>query len=250
MKPWGMVALIAAVLVTLAYVASRPEGNGSTDDSADRSAECLARYPVPDSAASFARRELEPYSQCGGWDVLEYTDFGDRLADTQKPSSRLVIRIHEDEYSGMLVHRDAVTACYRMEFNYYGLADGPDRVDCPAGAPALLPPGIKHDGVPDDYADAFRTALSALPPAPNREEVLAAVRAKLPPLPIDEHGQPWREPTLDAFAENGEISVVADGGRGKCLEGRRLADGTVAVAVQTPSDTPNATKTCTAEGAR
>ncbi|MDT7788303.1 MAG: hypothetical protein QOF58_6722 [Pseudonocardiales bacterium] len=249
MKPWGMVALIAAVLVALAYIASGPAGDGSTDDSADRSAECLARYPVPGSAAEFARRELEPDSQCGGWDVIEYTDVGDRLADTRKPSSRLVIRVHHDEYSAMFVHKDAITACYRMEFDYYGLADGPDRVDCRPGAAALLPPGIKHDGVPDNYADAFKTALSALPPAPNRDEVLTAVRAKLPPLPIDEHGQPWREPTLDAFVENGEIGLVADGGRGKCLEGTRLADGTVAVAVQAPSDTPNATKTCAAEGA-
>ncbi|KJK35224.1 hypothetical protein UK23_43045 [Lentzea aerocolonigenes] len=249
MKPWGIVALIAAVLATLAYIVSRPEGNGSTDDSADHSAECLARYPVPDSAASFARRELEPYSQCGGWDVIEYTDLGDRLADTQKPSSRLVIRIHEDEHDAMWTHRDAVTACYRMEFDYFGLAGGPDRVRCPAGAPALLPPGIKHDGVPDNYAEAFKTALSTLPPAPNRDEVLTAVRAKLPPLPIDEHGQPWREPTLDAFVENGEIGITADGTKGQCLEGTRLADGTIKVAAQTPSDMPNAVKTCTAEGA-
>ncbi|MET9626395.1 hypothetical protein ABZX92_02935 [Lentzea sp. NPDC006480] len=249
MKPWGIVALIAAVLATLAYIALRPEGDGATDDDADRSAECLARYPVPDSAASFARRELEPYSQCGGWDVIEYTDIGNRLTDTDQPSSRLVIRIHHDEHTALWSHQDAITACYRVEFDYYGLDSGPSRVKCPPGAPALLPPGIKHGGVPDNYKDAFKAALSALPSAPNRDEVLGAVRAKLPQLPIDEHGQPWREPTLDAFVDNGGIGITADGTKGQCLEGTRLADGTVTVEVQTPSDIPEVTKTCTAEGA-
>ncbi|MET8762848.1 hypothetical protein [Lentzea sp. NPDC004782] len=249
MKPWGIVALLAAVLAVLAYFAARPAGDGATDDSADSSAECLARYPVPDSAAAFARRELEWYSQCGGWDVIEFTDIGNRLTDTKKPSSRLVIRIHHDEYNALWVHKDAVTACYRMEFNYFGLADGPSRVHCPPGAPALLPPGIPHDGVPGNYADAFKAALSALPPAPSRDEVLTAVRAQLPPLPTDEYGQPWREPTLDAAVENGEIGVVANGGRDKCLEGVRLADGTVTVGMAAPSDIPNATRGCAAEGA-
>jgi hypothetical protein len=103
--------------------------------------------------------------------------------------------------------------------------------------------------VPDNYADAFKTVLSGLPPAPNRDEVLTALRAQLPPLPIDQYGQPWQEPTLDAFAENGEIAITADGTKGRCLEGTRLADGTVTVAAQTPSDIPNASKTCAAEGA-
>jgi len=249
MKPWGIVALLAAVLAVVGYFVWRPAGDGATDDDAARSAECLARYPVPGSAAGFAYRELEWYSQCGGWDVIEYTDIGNRLADTEKPSSRLVIRIHHDEYKALLVHKDAMTACYRVEFNYFGLADGPSRVNCPPGAPALLPPGIPHDGVPGNYADAFKATLSALPPAPGRDEVLTAVRAQLPPLPTDEYGQPWREPTLDAVVENGDIGIVADGGRDKCLEGVRLADGTVTVGMAAPSDIPNATRGCGAEGA-
>ncbi|MEV6242767.1 hypothetical protein [Lentzea sp. NPDC051838] len=238
---WGAAALVAAVLVGLAYIGSGPEGDSSTDAAADSAAGCLTRHPMPDNAAGFARDEL---NQCGGWDVIEYTDIGDRLAEPEKPSVRLVIRVHRDEQAGLLFHEDAINACYRMEFNFHGRAGGTSRVKCPPGAPALLPPGVQRHGVPDGYAEAFKAALSALPPTPTRDEVFTAVDAKLPPLPIDEHGQPWRAPRLDAVVENGEIGVIADGGRDKCLEGVRLADGTVTVEVAEPSNTTYASGGC------
>ncbi|WP_439660486.1 hypothetical protein ACSHWB_02610 [Lentzea sp. HUAS TT2] len=250
MRRWGIVALVAAVLAALAWFAARPEGDSTTDDSAERAAECLARYPVPDSAAAFARRALDADSECRGWEVIEFTDIGNRLVDLEEPSARLVLRIHHGAFSGMWFQQAAITACYRMEFNYYGQAGGPSRVDCPPGAEALYPPGVRRGGVPENYADAFRQVLVALPPAPSRDEVLTALRAQLPPLSIDEKTRlSWLGPTLDAFVEDGDVGISADGGHGRCLVGARFADGTTAVQVQGPSNTPNATLGCTAKGA-
>lgn len=196
----------AAVLAAgaAAYFVLRPEGSSETDESAKRTAECLAKYPMPGDAVGFARRLQDHYSLCGGADLLEYTDIGDRLADTEKPSVRLVLRIHLDEFTGWFVHRDAVTACYRMEFNYYGLIEGdPDRVDCPPNAAALTPPPAPRKGLPSNMWDAVENSLETLPPTPSKDEVLAAIQAKLPPPVVN-------PPTLDV-AVQGKVVVVAAG---------------------------------------
>ena len=70
--------------------------------------------------------------------------------------------------------------------------------------------------------------IAELPPTATPDVVLAALRAKLPPMPVDEATKlPWAEPRLDAFVKDGAIGIIAGGG-GSCLAGVRLADGTVA----------------------
>lgn len=129
MKPWGIVALTAAVLAagTTAYFVTRPEGDWRTDAHAERAAQCLTRHPT-------ARAHGFDLS-CGDWEVVEDATLADRLADPDKTSKRMVIRIHYDALQAGFNYDPAITACYRMYFNYYGLSGGPSRVHCPAGAP-------------------------------------------------------------------------------------------------------------------
>ncbi|SER40636.1 hypothetical protein SAMN05216188_11147 [Lentzea xinjiangensis] len=226
MKPWGIVALTTVALVAgvAGYFATRPEGSSYTDADAERTAECLAKYPMPADAAGFARRLQDRYSLCGSSDVLEYSDIGDRLADTTRPSVRLVIRIHHDAYSAWFTHRDAITACYRMEFDYYGLVDGhPDRVACPPGAAALTPPPVPRKGLPSTMGDVVRRTLEALPPAPAENEVRAAIQAALPPPVVN-------PPTLDVAVRDSVVAVAAgstDRGELECQFAVRTATGEV-----------------------
>lgn len=197
--------MTTAVLAALAvgYFVTQPDGSSETDKSAQQIAECLARYPMPGDAVGFARRVRDRHSMCGGADVLEYTDLADPLLDTTRPSVRLVLRIHFDEVNDLLVHRDAVTACYRLEFNYYGLMEGdPHRVDCPKDAAAITPPPEPRKGLPSNMWDAVEKTLQTLPPAPGKDDVLAAIQAKLP-VPV------VKPPTLDVAVQDKVVVVAA-----------------------------------------
>lgn len=228
-----MVALAAAVLVAgaVTYAVTRPEGNGNTDDKARQVADRIG-YPRGTDGNAYARAALEGNTDPKYFAVLEITD--SPTDDPQKVRASLLFRVHdpgtsESQQPWRLWEEDPVTACYRADFNYYGvIGGGPDRVTCPAGARPITPPPAQRTGVPENYLAAFETILAALPPAPTPDEVLAALRAKLPPMPVDERTKlPWAEPRLDAFVKDGNVGVIAAGG-GSCLNGVRLADGTVA----------------------
>ncbi|WP_191300732.1 hypothetical protein [Lentzea cavernae] len=233
MKTWGvaLVVLLAVALGVTAYVVSRPDGDSTTDEMAERIATRIS-YPVRPDGNAYARSALEGDTDPEHFAVLEIVD--SPTTDPQKAHAGLLFRIHHpgisrDDQPWRLWDVDPVTACYRAGFTYYGVTDGgPDRVRCPADASPITPPPAQRTGVPENYLEAFKTILAALPPTPAQDEVLAALRAKLPPVPVDEQTKlPWAEPRLDTFVKDGNVGVVAAGG-GSCLNGVRLADGTVA----------------------
>jgi hypothetical protein len=232
-KPWKVVLLSAAVLAAAAtaYFVTRPDGNSDTDKSAREVAERIG-YPVGTDGNAYARSALAGNPDPKYFAVIEITD--SPTDDPQKVRVSLVFRVHHPGTSAAeqplrLWQKGPVTACYRADFNYYGVTDGgPDRIRCPEDARPITPPPAQKTGVPDTYLDAFKTILAELPPTSTQDEVLAALRAKLPPMPVDEQTKlPWAEPRLDAFVEDGAIGIIAGGG-GSCLNGVRLKDGTVA----------------------
>ncbi|WP_052685551.1 hypothetical protein [Lentzea aerocolonigenes] len=233
MKSLGvaLLLLLAGVLGAIGYHAVRPDGSGYTDKTAEEVADRIG-YPVPRDGNAYARAALHGNTDPKYFAVIEITDTPTN--DTEKVRATLVFRIYdpgtsESPPSWRLWEQDPVTACYRADFNYYGvLGAGPERVRCPENATPITPPPVQKTGVPDTYLDAFKTILAELPPAVTQDEVLAALRAELPPMPVDEQTKlPWAEPRLDAFVRDGQIGIVAGGG-GQCLNGVRLTGGTVA----------------------
>ncbi|NKE56880.1 hypothetical protein FXN61_08515 [Lentzea sp. PSKA42] len=230
----GGIALLATAVVAAGittYVVTRPDGNGDTDKKAAEVADRIG-YPVGTDGNSYARSALEGNTDPKYFAVLEITD--SPTNDPQKIRTSLVFRVYdpgtsESPPSWRLWEEDPVTACYRADFNYYGVTDGgPERIRCPQDARPITPPPAQRTGVPDTYLEAFKTILAELPPAPTQDEVLAALRAKLPPVPVDEQTKlPWVEPRLDAFVKDGNVGIIAGGG-GSCLNGVRLTNGTVA----------------------
>lgn len=232
MKRWGVLLALAAVLAAgTVYFLTRPDGTSATDKKAREVADRIG-YPVGTDANAYARSALHGNPDPKYFAVVEITD--SPTNDAQKVRVSLVFRIYdpgtsESEQPWRLWEEDPVTACYRADFNYYGVTDGgPERVRCPENAKPITPPPAQRTGVPDTYPDAFKTILTELPPTATTGEVLTALRAKLPPMPVDEQTKlPWVTPHLDAFVKDGDIGIVAKSG-GDCLTGVRLADGTVA----------------------
>ncbi len=70
----------------------------------------------------------------GQWNVIRSTTLANRLTELEKPSTQKVIRIHHDELIAGFSYTAAITTCYQTKYNFYGLVDGPDRVDCPPDA--------------------------------------------------------------------------------------------------------------------
>jgi hypothetical protein len=233
MKSWGT-ALLLLVMTALGwamYAVTRPDGNNATDEKARQVADRIA-YPVGADGNAYARSALVGNTDPEQFAVIGITD--SPASDPEKVRVTLLFRVHdpgtsEDPPSFRFWEQDPVTACYRADFTYYGVTKGgPDRIRCPQDARPITPPPVQLKGVPTTYPEAFKTILAELPPTTTKDEVLAALRAKLPPMPVDERTKlPWAEPRLDAVVENGAIGIVAGGG-GSCLTGVRLADGTVA----------------------
>ena len=233
MMRWGIACLATALAAAgiTTYVITRPDGTSDTDKKAAEVADRIG-YPVGADAYAYARSALEGNTDPKYFAVVEITD--SPTDEPTKARASLVFRIRdpgtsEDPPSFRLVEEDPVTACYRADFNYYGVMDdGPERVRCPQDARPITPPPVQRTGVPETYLDAFKTILTELPPTPTQDGVLAALRAKLPPMPVDEQTKlPWKDPRLDAFVKDGNVGIVAGGG-GSCLNGVRLTDGTVA----------------------
>lgn len=124
---------------------------------------------------------------------------------------------------------DSVTASYRAGFNCYGVTEGGrKRIHCPEQTKPITPPPAQRTGLPDTYLDAFKTILGELPPTTTKDDVLGALRAKLPPVPVDEQTKlPWPSRASTPSSRTARSEPPASGG-GSCLTGVRLADGTVA----------------------
>jgi hypothetical protein len=144
MKPWGAALLLAAALAAAVYlVVAGPDGNDATDKKAQQVADRIG-YPVGADANAYARSALADNPDPKYFAVIEITD--SPTSDAQKVRASLVFRIYdpgtsESDQPWRLWEQDPVTACYRADFNYYGVTDGgPERVRCPEHAKPITPP--------------------------------------------------------------------------------------------------------------
>lgn len=175
MSWWGRVSVVLAVSLLAA-------GCGAGTDETDRQVETLATaisWPRQRSAEGFARAALATQlgQQSDSFSVLEATDFD--VADLSERNAYLVVRIHDDGSDVGWKEIDPVTVCYGLDFNYYGIIDTPEEVDCPEDARP-----ITYEPAPAwTDAAAFEAALEALliglPGEPSRERVLNGLYGSL-----------------------------------------------------------------------
>lgn len=126
-------SLVAAVaLAGCGIGGGSVEGTAETDRQAATIATAIS-YPRQSSAAGFERAVLATTrAKSSGFAVLEAHDITAKTL--MDPLARLVILLHSDESESGLQTNPAVTACYRMDFNYYGAIGTPKRIHCPKEA--------------------------------------------------------------------------------------------------------------------
>jgi hypothetical protein len=206
-------ALLGAAILALTSCAA---GNSDTDRDAATIAGKIG-YPRHRSAASSARVALGFPSTS----VLEMRDFD--LPDPQAKMVSLVIRIHHDEVTDGFIDKPAITACYRMNFNYYGVMGGASRATCPGNAAAILPPPQPIWETPGSFDDVLRKVLTDLAVDVDRDEVRnALVWAEVTPEKIDpKHEEDPPDPQIDYAVKGKSVGVAYLGANGQCLMGSR-----------------------------
>jgi hypothetical protein len=215
----GLLIIAVLVAIPVLWFALRPDGDQSTDEHAERIAADLERDRY-DSATRVARAVLAG-DQAYGVSVLEATDLVQGKVETRAdgPMARLVIRIHEDAYDAYFGRVDEITACYELEFDYYGRTDGPDRVHCPDTAP-IDPPAAPVFGE-KSFTTALTKVLDALPDDPSADGVRTELAHRELISPVDSSNPV--EPGLTAEVRTAGADVaVAFQLFGTCVLGTRI----------------------------
>lgn len=215
---WG-IGLIAGSLFVLSACAA---GSSQTDQAAQRVAVAM-NAQRHNTAQGYARAALDARSGSSGFSVLVAQDLSAK--GPQDAHAHLVFRIHWDATESGWTRTDAVTACYSVDFNHYGLAAGPSRVDCPANASPITPPPTSPVEIPDSFDQPLRSMLAALPGRPTDADVRAALARVMPAASA--------APTATVTVQGADVGVAyrtmdADTDNVDCLFGSRV-NGTVRV---------------------
>ena len=217
----GAVTVVAAVASC-----STAAGSSETDRVASTVATAIS-YPRQDSVDGLVRAALQTGAgQDARLTVVEATSL--RAPDVADPLARLVFRIHLAGTGSGFSSVDPVTACYRAEFNYYGVIGSPRRTTCPSGAvPVVPPPPAPRPvvAIPPGFDRTLAELLRSLPAESTAADVQGRVTSRLPVPAVDpETGLRGLPPTVDAAVDGRDVGVSlwAAAGRG-CLLGARVA---------------------------
>lgn len=176
-KLWGLGFTVLLLLSACA------EGTSETDRQARTLADAIS-HPRQLTAAGFAQAALA--TQLGqsaeSFSILEFTDR--KVSDISDPLAHLVIQIRHSSLDSTTLHggrSEAVTACYGLDFNYYGIMGEPKRTVCPENAAAVTPPQRERRYLEGSYDNGTDAALTTLPAVPTEADVRAALSKTLPP---------------------------------------------------------------------
>lgn len=203
-------------------------GNDETDRIARVVSDAIS-WPRQDTAMGLARAASGTTAgRDGRLTVVEVAELD--AATQEEPFAELMFRVHLEGSTAGWVETDPVTACYRVEFDFYGVEGSPRRTDCPADAapvdiPAAPPPGPSAE-IPDGADAVLRTELRRLPPAPDAGRLAATVAGS---LPVSDQGLP---PDVEVDVDGGDVGISVRGDDA-CLLGARIAGR---VEVWQPSD--------------
>ena len=128
--------LLSVLLLTGCGLAeSLKPGNQETDRVARVVSDAIA-WPRQDSAMGYARAAAATTAgQDGRLTVIEVTEL--EADEPTDPFGELKFLVHLDGSTSGLIKTDPVTACYRVTFGFYGVADSPRRADCPENPAAV-----------------------------------------------------------------------------------------------------------------
>lgn len=215
---------LSAVLASCSVAAAKP-GTAETDRIVETVATAISdpRQDTPDGVvrAALATRAGED----GRLAVVELEELdADGLSD---PFVRLVFRIFVEASGSGISDSDAVTACYEAQFSYYGAIDRPSRVDCRAGATAIVPGPLAPQprvAIPADFDGPLAELLGALPAAPSAEGVSERVTGGLPAPGVDPNtGLQNVAPGVQASVSGADVGVALwEPDTRNCLLGARI----------------------------
>jgi hypothetical protein len=121
--------MAAGVVAVLTAACSTSAGSRETDRIARVVSDAIS-FPRQETAAGYAEAAAATSAgQDGRLTVIDVEELDAEELDD--PLGRLVFLVHVEGEQGAVVSTEPVTACYRAEFNYYGVIDDPDRIDCP-----------------------------------------------------------------------------------------------------------------------
>lgn len=221
-KIWGILLVAAPVLL----VASCAEGNSTTDRQAQTLADAIS-YPRQSSAEGFGRAALSTnLGRTPAFSVLEARDVP--AAEPKDVSAHLVFRIHYEGSESGWTKTDPVTACYSVDFNYYGVVGTADRTTCPENAVALTwPPAPPAPEVPGTFDEPLKAILTGLPANPTQPGAADALAKGMPALQPDPDTNLTGPPPAVSVAVRGtDVGVSYRAGDSTsgidCLLGSRL----------------------------
>lgn len=239
-------------MACVAGLAACAPGDSQTDETAQRIADAIDSPPQT-SAANYARKAIE--AAHGSSEAFAVVEMHDSPSDDLEATTvHLVFRVHHAGTQDEFFPQDPVTACYKVGFNFRGLAEAPRRTDCPANAAPLDPPPIPVWEVPEGFDQALQSVLTGLPASVTDQEVSGALARSMPPLRLGPETQTrGRPPMQDVALHGNDVGVAFRAGDRStggidCLLGSRIGGSTL---VWRPSwaQVQPGELTCTAETA-
>jgi hypothetical protein len=210
---------------------SSAPGNRETDRIAKTVATAIS-WPRRESANALALAAVDTRAgQDGRLTVIEAEDLeAEKLTD---PLARLVFRVHLESEGSGFGSRKPITACYSARFSYYGIIDEPARIDCPAGAPAVVPttpPPTPDVEIPANADRILKHLLAGLPAALDADDIRRGIARALPSTGVNaQTGLRDLPPVIEADVFGSDVGVALwDPVERSCLMGARL-DGVVTV---------------------
>lgn len=227
--PGVLFALLAGLTLSSC---SAPAGNDETDRIVETVSTAISS-PRQESAEGLARAAAATTAgQDGRLAVLRAEDLdAEELVD---PLARLLFRVALEGSESGFVTVEPVTACYEVEFSFYGVTGTPNRIGCPPGAePIELPPAPASPTVviPEQADAILEELLAGLPATPTPAELEALVTSSMPaPAVNPQTGLVDLPPSaVEAAVDAGDVGVALwDADSRSCLLGARV-DGQVAV---------------------
>lgn len=187
--------------------------DGDTDEAAASFARDLGERTRPRSADELVRAALgdQPSESNEALIIYEAKSFAWKRPGARV--ARLVFRVRAlPPDDGQFALGRARVACYRADFNIWGLMGRPKKVDCPAHGKPIIPAPIEPTprvAIPLGFDAVLPGVVAGLPADASADAVRAAVVAAFPPPSADpETGLTNLNPAVDVQVRGSDLGIA------------------------------------------